>query len=518
MPLLARWTIRVRLGGAFATVLALMVLLGIFASVQLARVNQATTEINTNWLPSVDTAWEIAQRVTRYRTSEYRLLAVGPDKKQDALGVLEQDIVRIETPLARYASLVASEQERQLYDKVRAQWAGYKDVTRRIRELDRRGDTAAAQQLLMGEAFLRFRDTVGTLEALVAFNREGGSVATRRSQALYDAGRLGIWALTAAAIAFGAVLAWALSRSITRPLADAVRTAQAVAGGDLSTRVQAEGRDECAQLMRSLGAMVDHLRGLVSDVRSGVDSVSTAAAQIAHGNQDLSSRTEQAAANLQQTASSMEQLTGTVTQSADTARQASQLAQQAAAAAGEGRTVVGEVVDNMREIASRSSKIGEIIGVIDGIAFQTNILALNAAVEAARAGEQGRGFAVVAGEVRTLAQRSAQAAKEIKSLIGASVETVDEGARLVESAGQAMARITDGVQRVTDLLGEISAASGEQRDGIGQVNQAVAQLDQMTQQNAALVEESTAAAGSLHEQAERLAEAVARFQVEARDR
>ena len=513
MPLLSRWTIRVRLSVAFATVLLMMVLLGVFASFKLARLNQAVEAVNTNWLPSVDTAWEIAQRVTRYRTSEYRLLAVGPDKKQDALNVLERDIGSVETPLARYAALVAAPEERALYDKVRAQWASYRDVTGRIRELDAKGDTAAAHQLLMGEAFLRFRDTMTTLEALVAFNRQGSAAARAESQALYAAGRIGIWSLTAAAIAFGALLSWLLSRSITTPLAQAVHTAQAVAAGDLTAQVRADGRDECAQLMGSLQAMVERLRAVVSDVRSGVDSVSTAASQIAHGNQDLSARTEQTAANLQQTASSMEQLTGTVSQSADTARQASQLAQQAVAAASEGSVVVGGVVDNMREIAGRSSKISDIIGVIDGIAFQTNILALNAAVEAARAGEQGRGFAVVAGEVRTLAQRSAQAAKEVKSLIGSSTEAVEAGTRLVESAGQAMSRITEGVQRVTDLLGEISAAGSEQRDGIGQVNQAVSQLDQMTQQNAALVEESAAAANSLRDQALRLSEAVAQFKL-----
>src|SRR5881392_671964 len=256
------------------------------------------------------------------------------------------------------------------------------------------------------------------------------------------------------------------------------------------------------------------LRHMVGQVRTSTDSISNASAEIATGNQDLSARTEQTAANLQQAASSMEQLTGTVRQSADSARQANQLATSAAEVAARGGQLVEEVVSTMDEINASSKKISDIIGVIDGIAFQTNILALNAAVEAARAGEQGRGFAVVAGEVRNLAQRSAEAAKEIKALIGASVDKVESGARLVADAGKTMQEIVGSVQRVTDIIGEITAASSEQSDGIGQVSTSVTQLDQMTQQNAALVEESTAAAESLKEQAVRLAKVVGTFRLD----
>ena len=304
------------------------------------------------------------------------------------------------------------------------------------------------------------------------------------------------------------------SRRITRPLAAAVEVAGAVAQGDLTHRLDARGQDEVAQLGRALGEMVERLRGVVGEVRSGVESVSTASAQIATGNQDLSARTEQTASNLQQTAASMEQITGTVTQSADTAEQANQLASRAAGAAEQGGSVVQRVVASMQEISESSKKIADIIGVIDGIAFQTNILALNAAVEAARAGEQGRGFAVVASEVRSLAQRSAGAAKEIKALIETSVGRVEAGTRLASDAGRSMDGIVQSIRRVTAMMGELANAAREQRDGIGQVNQAMSNLDDLTQQNSALVEESAAAAASLKGQAARLAQVVSVFRTE----
>ncbi|MBK9363317.1 MAG: MCP four helix bundle domain-containing protein [Rubrivivax sp.] len=318
---------------------------------------------------------------------------------------------------------------------------------------------------------------------------------------------------TLAALALGGLLAWGITRSVTQPIARAVSLAQQVAAGDLSAHVVIDSRDETGQLLTALKAMNDHLAGIVGRVRQASDSIATGSSQIATGNADLSQRTEEQASNLQQTAASMEQLTATVKSNADTARQANQLASSASQAAAQGGSVVAQVVTTMGEISTSSRRIGEIIGTIDGIAFQTNILALNAAVEAARAGEQGRGFAVVAGEVRSLAQRAAEAAREIKTLIGSSVERVEAGTRLVGEAGQSMDGLVTQVRRVADLIADITAASTEQSQGIGQVGDAVAQLDQVTQQNAALVEESAAAAESLRLQASSLAELVGVFRL-----
>ncbi len=307
--------------------------------------------------------------------------------------------------------------------------------------------------------------------------------------------------------------AYFLIGSIKRPLEQARSLAAQIAEGDLSARDAVTRGDEFGDLLRSLYAMSEALSCMVQQVRQSTDSIATASAEIALGNQDLSARTEQTSSNLQQTAAAMEQFTSTLQQSAGSAQQASSLAAGASGVARRGGEVVGQVVSTMQDIHHSSQKIADIIGVIDGIAFQTNILALNAAVEAARAGEQGRGFAVVAGEVRSLAQRSADAAKEIKGLITASVERVETGSRLVEGAGSTMQEVVQAVQRVTDMIGEITAASQEQSAGVAQVNQAVGQLDQMTQQNAALVEQSAAAAHSLREQAQQLAQAVSAFKV-----
>jgi methyl-accepting chemotaxis protein-1 (serine sensor receptor) len=304
-----------------------------------------------------------------------------------------------------------------------------------------------------------------------------------------------------------------LVRGISRSLAHAVGASNAVAKGDLTHAIHVEGKDEVAQLLTSLSAMQDSLVHIVGQVRTGTDTIATASSQIAAGNQDLSSRTEEQASSLEETAASMEELTSTVKQNADNARQANQLAVSASSVAVRGGSVVSQVVDTMGSINASSRKIVDIIGVIDGIAFQTNILALNAAVEAARAGEQGRGFAVVAAEVRSLAQRSAAAAKEIKTLIDDSVSKVGEGSKQVAEAGKTMDEIVDSVKRVTDIMAEITAASQEQTQGIEQINQAITQMDQVTQQNAALVEEAAAAASSLQEQAGGLSQVVSVFRL-----
>jgi methyl-accepting chemotaxis protein len=344
-----------------------------------------------------------------------------------------------------------------------------------------------------------------------AIERAGSVVGTL--QGVRDRSLAVQLALAAAGMLLAATACWFVTRSITHPLQQAVKLAETVAAGDLSSRVDARHRDETGQLLAALQRMNDSLVGIVGRVRDASDSIATGSSQIATGSADLSQRTEEQASNLQQTAASMEQLTATVKHNADTAREATTLAASASQVAAQGGSVVGEVVSTMEGISASSKKIADIIGVIDGIAFQTNILALNAAVEAARAGEQGRGFAVVAGEVRTLAQRSAHAAKDIKSLIAESVEKVDNGTRLVADAGQTMQNIVSQVKRVSDLIAEISHSSGEQSSGIGQIGDAVSQLDTVTQQNAALVEESAAAAESLKHQASELASVVAVFKV-----
>ncbi|MGX9713075.1 methyl-accepting chemotaxis protein [Janthinobacterium lividum] len=309
------------------------------------------------------------------------------------------------------------------------------------------------------------------------------------------------------------VTAWFISSGIVRPLRHAVKVARKVAGGDLSEHIRVDSRDEVGQLLQALKDMNASLITIVGEVRGGTHEIAGASGEIAAGNLDLSQRTQAQASSLERTAASMDELTGTVKQNADNALQANQLAQSAAAVAGKGGTVVAQVVDTMSSINASSKKIVDIIGVIDAIAFQTNILALNAAVEAARAGEQGRGFAVVAAEVRTLAQRSAGAAKEIKQLIGDSVERVDAGARLVDTAGATMREIVASVHRVTDIMGEISMASGEQLSGIEQVNAAIVQMEQVTQQNAALVEQASTAAASMQQRATLLSGTVGIFKL-----
>jgi methyl-accepting chemotaxis protein len=319
--------------------------------------------------------------------------------------------------------------------------------------------------------------------------------------------------MTVVAIALGAIAAVTIARSIVRPIGVAVKAAERVAAGDLGHRIEGSGRDETAQLLRAMKTMQEKLSHVVAAVREGADNVATASTQIAQGNHDLSGRTEQQASALEETAASMEQLGATVRHNADNAQQADQLAKSASDVAVAGGQVVDEVVETMRGISESSRRIADIIGVIDGIAFQTNILALNAAVEAARAGEQGRGFAVVASEVRSLAGRSAEAAREIKALITASVERIERGSVLADRAGTTMTEVVSGIRRVTDVVGEISAASAEQSRGVAQVGEAVTQMDKGTQQNAAMVEEMAAAASSMKTLAADLVSSVRVFQM-----
>jgi methyl-accepting chemotaxis protein-1 (serine sensor receptor) len=377
---------------------------------------------------------------------------------------------------------------------------------------------AAGADHAAGDAAVRGMDRAPTArlgELIEAVDAEG-STAAAHADGLAQRARITLVTLEALALVVAIGFAMWSTRRMLAPLLDARDLARRIADGDLSAPIVPRargGRDEITELTLALRDMKQALARTVQQVRQGAESVASASTQIAQGNQDLSSRTEQQAGALQQTASTMEQLAATVRHNADNARQAAQLAQGASSVAVQGGEVVGQVVQTMQGIQASAQKIADIIGTIDGIAFQTNILALNAAVEAARAGEQGRGFAVVAGEVRALAQRSAQAAREIKGLITDSVERVDQGTALADRAGATMQDIVAGVKRVTDIIGEISAASGEQSAGVGQIGDAIARIDQGTQQNAALVEESAAAAESLRQQSQTLVQVVGAFRL-----
>jgi methyl-accepting chemotaxis protein len=392
------------------------------------------------------------------------------------------------------------------------------DSEERFAKLVEGGDMAAAKKLLLEDTRPRQLEYLKGIQAFKGSQEHLVAQGGQNAESTYQSAFALVLTLAGLALVLSGVIAYVLTRSVTRQLGGepdyAAGVAREIAAGNLAVEVHTDGAAPDSLLL-AIAQMRDSLAAIVGQVRQSTDSIATGTAQIAAGNLDLSGRTEQQASSLQQTAASMEQLTATVKQSADSARQANGLAASASAAAAKGGTVVGQVIATMDDIAASSKKIAEIINVIDGIAFQTNILALNAAVEAARAGDQGRGFAVVAGEVRNLAQRSAQAAREIKAMIGDSVQKVDAGNRLVNDAGESMRDIVRQVDRVTDLIAEITAAAAEQSSGIGQVNEAVTQMDQATQQNAALVEQSAAAATSLKDQAERLSQAVAVFKLHA---
>ncbi len=421
----------------------------------------------------------------------------------------------IDTNWKAYLATQLAPEETQLVARFKPLQAKADAATDTLAGLFKGGDMAALTTYAAKEMYPAIDPLQEVLGQLMQVQLDYAKAEYDRAAASFQT----IRALALAAVVLGILLAvlmgGAMIRQISRSLDNAVQITDSVAQGDLTVPIQARGKDEIAQLLGGLTTMRDNLAHVVSGVRGNAQGVASASAEIASGNNDLSIRTEQQASALQETAASMEELSSTVKQNADNARQANQLAMSASTVAGQGGDVVAEVVTTMKGINDSSKKIADIISVIDGIAFQTNILALNAAVEAARAGEQGRGFAVVAGEVRNLAQRSAEAAKEIKSLITASVERVEQGTLLVDKAGTTMTEVVGAIRRVTDIMGEISAASSEQSTGVSQVGEAVTQMDQVTQQNAALVEEMAAAASSLSHQAQALVGAVAVFKLSA---
>ncbi|RYF17840.1 MAG: HAMP domain-containing protein [Comamonadaceae bacterium] len=436
-----------------------------------------------------------------------------PELRRLLTPAMEATTKRISSLQQELEGLLDTPDARKLFAEVGARRAAYLESRKAVLELKKGGDTQGALRMMEGNMLPAIDRYVGSIQAMSEhFTAEVGREAQAAS-ASATTGRNMVLGLAAGGVLLALLAAWLITRSITGSVNEAVAAARRVADGDLTVRITSHSRDEMGQLLRALGDMGERLRGLVREVAEGARTVADSSAQIAQGNTDLSQRTEEQASTLEETASSMEELTSTVAQNADNARQANELAHTASAVAREGGAAVGQVVDTMNGISAASRKIAEITGVIDGIAFQTNILALNAAVEAARAGDQGRGFAVVASEVRSLAQRSAQAAKEIKTLIADSAARVEAGTQQVAQAGEKMERIVASVERVNELVSEIAAASQEQSSGIEQVNTAITQMEQVVQQNASLVEEAAAATQSMKDQAGSLLHAVSRFRI-----
>ncbi len=509
--------ISVRLAIAFSFVLALTALMAAIGIWRLQEVNSATADMEEAVIKErLSHMWYLGNIANAIRTTARLKVTEPEDIKfyQAEMAAQSNEISKIQQELE---PLIISEGGKRLLAKVAEQRNTYMDIRNDILKMKEQGygaDQAQIRQLIVSRMDPAMHAYNASVQEVVEYQKVVFEQAKTRVDELYASGRNLLLMLGLLAIAIGAVMAWALSRSIIKPLNYAVSVARTVAGGDLSTRIEVSSKDETGQLLQSLKDMNTSLADIVGQVRTGTQTIATASGQIAAGNQDLSSRTEQQASSLEETASSMEELTSTVRQNADNARQANQLAIVASDVASKGGEAVSRVIGTMDEINESAKKIVDIIAVIDGIAFQTNILALNAAVEAARAGEQGRGFAVVATEVRSLAQRSASAAKEIKELISTSVEKVGTGSKLVAEAGSTMEEVVGSVSRVTDIMGEITAASQEQSTGIEQVNQAITQMDQVTQQNAALVEEAAAAAQSLQDQAAVLARLVNTFKLD----
>ena len=511
-----------RLGLGFGLVFALMCLMAGLAAWQMGRLAESSNKYAVNLIPSYETEHRLALALADIHRMEYRHLAADVPAEMDKIESRMAEYRKaVADDLRLYAKdLVSDDQDRRLLDAAKVAITTYYAEWETLRPLSRLtatdpSKTAEANAMILGRSATTYEGAQAAVAQWWDYNVKLSKDEERAARSTYSSAKTALASTVAAALALGIAAAVLITNSVVGPIRRAVQVAETVASGDLSSTIDTQGKDETAQLLQALGRMNDNLARIVGQVRNSSDSIATGSAEIATGNQDLSQRTEEQASNLQQTAASMEQLSGTVKANAETAGQADKIAAQASAAAFLGGEKVGAVVTTMQDIAAASKKITDIIGVIDGIAFQTNILALNAAVEAARAGEQGRGFAVVASEVRSLAGRSADAAKEIKSLIGASVEKVGLGAKQVNEAGESMKEIVAQVQRVTQLIGEISTATAEQSTGIGQVGDAVTQLDQVTQQNAALVEESAAAAESLKHQAATLAEVVSVFKLTA---
>ena len=516
MNMLSNLKIGSRLALGFGVVLLLtaaMAAIGFFGAAKLFAESKTIYEDRTLPLADLGNTQNLLQR-NRTLAMDMVMHPDKPETIQRRAAEMSKNKEAMDGLWKKYMAHTLTSEEAKLAETfIQARQAYESQVLAPIAEAMLAGDAARATDIYDSKISNYAPPAADAMGKLVQLQTDVAAQEFKEAQELERTIEIVMVSSALLALLLGAAIAFGITRSIIRPISEAVKVAKAVADGDLTLQMSAAGRDEIGDLLRALKAMNESLVEVVGEVRGNAESVATASAQISEGNSDLSQRTEEQASALEQTSASMEQMGSTASQNADNARQANQLASTASNVAKQGGEVVGQVVQTMREINESSRKISDIIGVIDGIAFQTNILALNAAVEAARAGEQGRGFAVVAAEVRNLAQRSAEAAKDIKGLIGASVERVEQGTALVDQAGATMQEVVSSIQRVSDIVGEISSASVEQSAGVGQVSEAISQMDQTTQQNAALVEESAAAAASLKSQASLLVQAVERFKL-----
>jgi methyl-accepting chemotaxis protein len=512
---IANLRIGTRLTLGFGAICALLVFIVGLSTTMLGHINDGTDEIVNDRMPKIEASNALLAEINDIAIALRNLML--NDDKADQQRQMEEIMSSRRDSATRLQELQrtlrvpkAKELLAQMIEANDKYVKGQDEIIKRIAA----GNTDEARTYMYAEVRPILVAYKKAISEQIAMQREITNKAAAAAEQTYSQTRNWLIGLGLAILAFAVIMGYWITASITRPVAKALDIANTVAKGDLTSRIEVKSTDEMGQLLQALRAMNESLVQTVTVVRTGTETIATASSQVASGNQDLSSRTEQQASSLEETASSMEELTSTVKQNADNARQANALAATASTVASKGGQVIGQVVGTMGEINASASKIADIIGVIDGIAFQTNILALNAAVEAARAGEEGRGFAVVATEVRTLAQRSANAAKEIKALIDDSVSKVENGSRLVNEAGTTMHEIVESVQRVADIMQEITAASAEQTSGIEQINQAILQMDQVTQQNASLVEEAAAAAESMQDQAAKLAQTVAVFKLD----
>jgi len=503
-----------RLALGFGLVLALMTLMTAIGIMHMQQVAVATRDMMQQPLAKERMIGDWYRLI---HTSVRRTSAIAKSSDPSLAAFFADDVAastkEVSVLQKNIEVLIESDAEKQISATIAVARKRYVSTRDAVVALKKEGKLEEAEAALQRDFLPAGTAYLDALRALQEAQRKNIDGMAARIEDTFQSNRRFLIAFGVLVLAIGAAAAWYLTRGIVVPLNRAVEIACSVANNDLRSEITVSTTDETGRLLNALRTMNEGLSRIVGEVRASTENISTASGQIAAGNMDLSSRTEQQASSLEETASSMEELTSTVKQNADNARQANQLAVQASEVAVRGGAVVGEVVQTMESIDASARKIVDIISVIDGIAFQTNILALNAAVEAARAGEQGRGFAVVASEVRNLAQRSAAAAKEIKQLINDSVEKVGAGSKLVEQAGMTMSEVVDSIHRVTDIMGEITTASVEQSAGIEQVNHAIVEMDGVTQQNAALVEEAAAAASALQDQAESLAQAVSIFKL-----